>query len=47
MDIELKFSIGGVGFSIDVRKAFIEQLKDNSGCVRVAQGIQQLVEQRI
>lgn len=28
MDIELKFSIGGVGFSIDVRKAFIEQLKD-------------------
>lgn len=28
MDIELKFSIGGVGFSIDVRKTFIEQLKD-------------------
>jgi hypothetical protein len=28
MDIELKFSIGGVGFSIDVRKSFIEQLKD-------------------
>ena len=28
LDIELKFSIGGVGFSIDVRKKFIEQLKD-------------------
>jgi hypothetical protein len=28
MDIELKFSIGGEGFSIDVRKTFIEQLKD-------------------
>jgi len=28
MDVELKFSIGGVGFSIDVRKAFLEQLKD-------------------
>lgn len=28
MDIELKFSIGGVVFSIDVRKNFIEQLKD-------------------
>ena len=28
LDIELKFSIGGVGFSIDVRKKFIEQVKD-------------------
>ncbi len=28
MDIELKFTIGGVVFSIDVRKNFIEQLKD-------------------
>jgi len=28
MDVELKFSIGGVVFSIDVRKNFIEQLKD-------------------
>jgi hypothetical protein len=28
LDIELKFSIGGVVFSIDVRKNFIEQLKD-------------------
>lgn len=28
LDIELKFNIGGVGFSIDVRKNFIEQLKD-------------------
>lgn len=28
MDVELKFSIGGVPFSIDVRKNFIEQLKD-------------------
>ncbi|HSV45592.1 MAG TPA: PH domain-containing protein [Ramlibacter sp.] len=28
MDVELKFTIGGVVFSIDVRKNFIEQLKD-------------------
>jgi Bacterial PH domain len=28
MDVELKFSIGGTVFSIDVRKNFIEQLKD-------------------
>lgn len=28
MDIELKFTMGGVPFSIDVRKNFIEQLKD-------------------
>jgi Bacterial PH domain len=28
MDVELKFSIEDVGFSIDVRKSFIEQLKD-------------------
>lgn len=28
MDVELKFAIGGVGFSIDVRKNFIEQVKD-------------------
>jgi hypothetical protein len=28
MDIELKFTIGGEVFSIDVRKSFIEQLKD-------------------
>ncbi|MDQ7744734.1 PH domain-containing protein [Hydrogenophaga pseudoflava] len=28
MDVELKFVIGGVAFSIDVRKVFIEQLKD-------------------
>lgn len=28
MDVELKFSIGGEKFSIDVRKNFIEQLKD-------------------
>lgn len=28
LDIELKFVIGGVDFSIDVRKKFIEQLKD-------------------
>ena len=28
MDVELKFSIGGTVFSIDVRKAFLEQLKD-------------------
>ena len=28
MDVELKFSIGGTAFSIDVRKQFLEQLKD-------------------
>lgn len=28
MDIELKFTLEGVVFSIDVKKAFIEQLKD-------------------
>ncbi|HAI59763.1 MAG TPA: hypothetical protein DCM32_07790 [Xanthomonadaceae bacterium] len=28
MDVELKFSIGDSGFSIDVRKNFIEQVKD-------------------
>ncbi len=28
MDVELKFSIGGQVFSIDVRKAFIEPVKD-------------------
>ena len=28
MDVELKFTIGGTVFSIDVRKNFIEQLKD-------------------
>lgn len=28
MDVELKLSIGGTVFSIDVRKAFLEQLKD-------------------
>lgn len=28
MDVELKFDIGGVNFSIDVRKSYIEQLKD-------------------
>lgn len=28
MDVELKFTIGDVGFSIDVKKNFIEQLKD-------------------
>jgi hypothetical protein len=28
MDVELKFVIGGTAFSIDVRKNFIEQLKD-------------------
>lgn len=28
MDMELKFSIGGVSFSIDVRKNFAEQVKD-------------------
>ena len=28
MDIELKFHLGGVSFSIDVHKKFIEQLKD-------------------
>lgn len=28
MDVELKFVIGGVAFSIDVRKVFVEQLKD-------------------
>jgi len=28
LDIELKFSIGGVAFSIDVRKKHLEQLKD-------------------
>jgi len=28
MDVELKFSIGGTVFSIDVRKQFLEQLKD-------------------
>jgi hypothetical protein len=28
MDIELKFNIGNVAFTIDVRKNFIEQLKD-------------------
>lgn len=28
MDIELKFSIGEAGFSIDVKKSFIEQVKD-------------------
>jgi hypothetical protein len=28
MDVELKFVIGGTTFSIDVRKNFIEQLKD-------------------
>ncbi len=28
MDVELKFSLGGTVFNIDVRKAFLEQLKD-------------------
>ena len=28
MDVELKFSIGEAGFSIDIKKSFIEQLKD-------------------
>jgi hypothetical protein len=28
MDVELKFSIGGTVFSIDVRKQYLEQLKD-------------------
>ena len=28
MDVELKFSIGESGFSIDVKKTFIEQVKD-------------------
>ena len=28
MDVELKFSIGGTAFSIDVRKQFLEQLQD-------------------
>lgn len=28
MDVELKFSIGDGGFSIDVKKSFIEQVKD-------------------
>ena len=28
MDVELKFSIGDSGFSIDVKKSFIEQVKD-------------------
>lgn len=28
MDVELKFTIGGTAFSIDVRKQFLEQLKD-------------------
>ena len=28
MDVELKFSIGGTAFSIDVRRNFIEQVKD-------------------
>lgn len=28
MDVELKFAIGGTVFSIDVRKQFLEQLKD-------------------
>jgi hypothetical protein len=28
MDVELKFSIGRVDFSIDVKKSFIEQVKD-------------------
>ena len=28
MGVELKFSIGGTAFSIDVRKQFLEQLKD-------------------
>ncbi|WP_157271008.1 PH domain-containing protein [Azohydromonas aeria] len=28
MDVELKFAVGGAAFSIDVRKSFIEQLKD-------------------
>lgn len=28
MDVELKFKIGGVDFSIDVKKSFIEQVKD-------------------
>ncbi len=28
MDVELKFSIGDVHFSIDVKKSFIEQVKD-------------------
>ncbi len=27
MDIELKFAIGGVGFSIDIRKSFLPQLR--------------------
>jgi Bacterial PH domain len=28
MDIELKFSIGDAAFNIDIKKTFIEQLKD-------------------
>lgn len=28
MDVELKFTLGGVEFSIDVKKTFVEQLKD-------------------
>ncbi|KAB8318359.1 PH domain-containing protein [Tolypothrix campylonemoides VB511288] len=28
MDVELKFAIGDAGFSIDVRKTFIDQVKD-------------------
>jgi Bacterial PH domain len=28
MDVELKFAIGEAGFSIDVKKSFIEQVKD-------------------
>jgi hypothetical protein len=28
MDAEIKFSLGGTGFTIDVRKSFIEALKD-------------------
>lgn len=28
MDVELKFTIGDAGFSIDVKKAFIDQVKD-------------------
>ena len=28
MDVELKFSLGEAGFSIDVKKSFIEQVKD-------------------
>jgi hypothetical protein len=28
MDVELKFTMAGVAFSIDVRKSFLEQLKD-------------------